>query len=185
MIVQPRFWVLCSLFAAPLLAADPAGLPNFHQVNGQVYRGAQPTEEGLRYLAKLGVKVIVNLRGDSTSIAEKKLAEAAGMRYVSIPLPELQAPSPEKVAEVLQILNDAAAGPVFVHCRRGADRTGTVIACYRIAHDGWDNSRALHEARQLGMSWVERGMQHYVLHYRADQAASTQPAVVPAAALAR
>jgi protein tyrosine/serine phosphatase len=64
-------------------------------------------------------------------------------------------------------MEDPADGPVFVHCRRGADRTGTVIACYRIAHDGWQNLKALDEARTFGMSWLERAMRSYVLHYHA------------------
>jgi protein-tyrosine phosphatase len=82
---------------------------------------------------------------------------------------------------LLGLLNDAAAGPVFVHCRRGADRTGTVLACYRIAHDGWDNSKALSEARSLGMSWIERAMQSYVLHYAAAPAPAKPIATAVAA----
>ena len=59
----------------------------------------------------------------------------------------------------------------------GADRTGTVVACYRIAHDHWDNRKALGEARQFGMSWVQRAMHHYVMNYKAPmQAASAPPA---------
>jgi tyrosine-protein phosphatase SIW14 len=53
-----------------------------------------------------------------------------------------------------------------VHCRRGADRTGTVIACYRITHDGWSNRKALQEATSYGMSWIEFGMQRYVLAFQ-------------------
>jgi protein tyrosine/serine phosphatase len=51
--------------------------------------------------------------------------------------------------------------------KRGADRTGTVIACYRIAHNQWPNQEALDEARTFGMSWTERGMRNYVLYYEA------------------
>jgi protein tyrosine/serine phosphatase len=63
-------------------------------------------------------------------------------------------------------LNDTSAGAVFVHCRRGADRTGTAIAVYRISHDHWDNKQALHEAKDFGMSMFARGMQHYVADYK-------------------
>ena len=48
-------------------------------------------------------------------------------------------------------------GPVFIHCRRGKDRTGTVIACYRMQHDGWNNAKAQAEANEFGMSHLERG----------------------------
>lgn len=56
-----------------------------------------------------------------------------------------------------------------MHCRRGADRTGTVIACFRIAHDGWSNRKALREAMSFGMSWLEFGMQRYVLAFHAAE----------------
>ena len=77
-------------------------------------------------------------------------------------------------------IDDASAGPVFVHCRRGADRTGTVVACYRIAHDGWDNQKALQEAKGFGMSWTEVAMHHYVMRYQpqVNTAASAATATV-------
>ena len=88
------------------------------------------------------------------------------MRYVSIPFRGMSPPSPADVAKVLALFDDPSASPVFVHCRRGADRTGTVIACYRIAHNGWDNQKALQEAKQDGMSWTEVAMHHYVEHFQ-------------------
>ena len=88
------------------------------------------------------------------------------MRYISLPLSGIEPPSDRQIAHALAIIEDAGNGPVFVHCRRGADRTGTVIACYRISHDGWQNRQALDEARGFGMSWIERGMRSFVLHYR-------------------
>jgi tyrosine-protein phosphatase SIW14 len=144
-----------------------AGVTNFHQVNDHVFRGAQPTNEGFQNLAKLGVKTVIDLREISDrSAAERNSVEAAGMRYVSIPFHGMSAPSPADVVKVLALFDDASAGPVFVHCRRGADRTGTVIACYRITHDGWDNRKALQEAKADGMSWTEVAMHHYVLRYQ-------------------
>jgi tyrosine-protein phosphatase SIW14 len=93
-------------------------------------------------------------------------------------------PESGQIAKVLGVINDGSAGPVFVHCRRGADRTGTVIAVYRISHDGWANGRALAEARSLGMSRFQSAMQHYVRDYRPDQKASVSlPTASPALAL--
>ncbi len=167
------------LLAGPILfAQEPAGVHNFHKVNENVYRGAQPTKEGFQTLANLGVKTIVDLRGGGgRSQAEQRVVEANGMRYIPIPLSGYAAPSNEQVSRILALLNDASAGPVFVHCRRGADRTGTVIACYRISHDHWRNGQALAEAAADGMSHLEMAMKRYVLNYTMAPAI---PAPVPA-----
>ena len=87
------------------------------------------------------------------------------MKYVNVPMQGTNTPSPAVVAKALAVLNQADAGPVFVHCRRGADRTGTIIACYRISHDGWHPAKALREAKGLGMAWYTSGMQHYISAY--------------------
>jgi len=92
------------------------------------------------------------------------------MRYVHIPLSELSAPPDDKIAKAMALLNDPANGTVFVHCRRGADRTGTVIACYRISQDHWDNSKALAEAMAMGMSRLQTGMQRFIRNYSAAPA---------------
>jgi uncharacterized protein (TIGR01244 family) len=161
-------WMVIGVGAFPTCAlAQVPGVENFHQVNDHIYRGAQPTIAGFEAIAKLGVKTVIDLREtDTRSVAEKKVVEANGMRYINIPLQGMSAPSSADVAKVMALFNDASAGPVFVHCRRGADRTGTVVACYRIAHDGWDHAKALQEAKANGMAWVEVAMQHYVMHYQ-------------------
>lgn len=159
------------------------GVTNFHQVNDHVYRGAQPTDLGFQNLAKMGVKTVVDLREiTDRSAQERSTVEAAGMKYVSVPMQGMSAPSPADVAKVLALFDDATAGPVFVHCRRGADRTGTVVACYRIAHDGWNNQKALQEAKEDGMSWTEVAMHHYVQHYQPALNTATTGVATAAAA---
>ena len=64
------------------------------------------------------------------------------------------------------LLEAATAGPVFVHCMRGADRTGAVIAAYRIDHDHWDNYRALKEAMSLGMSFFQLPRQNFIRKFQ-------------------
>jgi tyrosine-protein phosphatase SIW14 len=177
-----RYGVLAFAFIAiPVFAgSDVAGVPNFHQVNNQVYRGAQPANEGFKSLAKLGVKTVIDLReSGGRSVAEQKVVEAQGMRYISIPFKGMSAPTVQQMEKVLQLLNDNGSLPVFIHCRRGADRTGTVVACYRVSHDHWENGKALAEAKSCGMSWMEVAMRDFVLHYKAP-AMNLIPAV-PAA----
>src|SRR6185312_13011397 len=155
-------WVL-SLAGAD---APPAGLSHFAQVDEHVYRGAQPSELGVKSLAKLGIKAVIDLRGGGErSISEEKQVEVAGMKYYSIPLPALGAPTDAEVSTALALIDDSQNWPVYVHCLRGKDRTGTVIACYRIHHDRWPNARAMKEAQEHGLSRVERGMRGFVLHY--------------------
>lgn len=152
--------------ASLLLPAAPVGVSNFFQVDEHLYRGAQPTETGVRSLAKMGIKAIIDLRGTGErSTVEQKEAAAAGLKYYSIPMPAVGTPSDEQIVTALALIDDPENWPVFVHCLRGKDRTGTVIACYRIRHDRWPNARALKEAQEHGLNWVERGMKSFILHY--------------------
>jgi len=155
------------------------GVGNFQKVDDGVYRGAQPTDEGFAGLAKLGIRTVVDLReiGEHSQAGEQRAVEAAGMRYISVPMKGMSRPTDPQVSQVIKLLNDKTAGPVFVHCRRGADRTGAVIACYRIGHDHWEASKALAEARSLGMSWYQRALQSYVLHYQLP-ASMSMPALM-------
>ena len=146
------------------------GIPNFHAVNDHIYRGGQPSQEGWNSLAKLGVKTVIDLRRDGEDhdhwIKTEALAvETAGMRYVSVPMEGMATPSDEQIRKVLDVLGSGES--VFVHCKKGKDRTGTVIACYRIEHDRWTNDRALKEAKSLGIHWVEFAMKHYISNYKA------------------
>ncbi len=152
-------------FAQGALAQEAryAELPNFHQVNSQLYRGAQPKADGLQRLKAIGIKTIVNLRGeDDRTRGESEEARALGLRYYNVSLAEFSGPKDKEVQQVLDIVNAPDNQPVFVHCRRGEDRTGTIIACYRITHDGWNAARAKQEAESYGMSWTQVGMKKYI-----------------------
>jgi protein tyrosine/serine phosphatase len=159
--------------AAFTYAADPR-LPNFHKVTDTIYRGAQPSPEGFAELKKLGIATIIDLRESSHAAVESKIVKARGMRYINIPMNGIEAPSNVTIARVLSLINDPGIGPIFIHCKRGADRTGTVLACYRIAHDHWDNAAALAEAKSMGMSGLQIAMQRYVRAYNAAAAAPAE-----------
>jgi tyrosine-protein phosphatase SIW14 len=152
-----------------------AELPNFHQVNSHLYRGAQPKAGGLLRLKEIGVKTIVNLRAkDEQTGAENEEARSLGLRYYNVSLPEFSAPKDKDVQLVLDIINTTENQPVFVHCRHGEDRTGTIIACYRVSHDGWTAAAAKKEAEQRGMSWTQVGMKRYIdKFYRQRQKTAT------------
>lgn len=146
--------------------ADSENLPNFHQVNSKLYRGAQPKAGGLKELAARGIKTIVNLRGQGEGVrAEAAEASAAGLRFFNIPFDRKGRPDDADLKQVLTIIDTPEYQPVFVHCQQGADRTGTVIAIYRITHDDWTSERAKAEANRYGMHPWERGMKNYIHDY--------------------
>jgi tyrosine-protein phosphatase SIW14 len=160
-------WQLLAQTAAPGALPPAVHVRNFGQVSSQIYRGGEPTQVGLQELAAMGVKVDIDLRepGSQTEL-EKQTAERLGMKYLNIPFKPFSAPTDADVQNVLSLLINGGTEPIFLHCRRGKDRTGTVIACYRVQHDGWDNQRALAEAKSYGMSSTERGMRSYVLKFQ-------------------
>ena len=141
-------------------------LPNFHKVNSQLYRGAQPLTGGMKEIAALGIKTVINLRGeDERTRDEETEARAAGLRYFSVPLSGFRRPKDEQVERVLALIGDSQNGPVFVHCHHGEDRTGIIIAVYRISHDGWSGERAKKEAKLHGMSRFQFRMKDYIGDY--------------------
>lgn len=149
-------------------ADNPAAehVRNFGEVNDHLYRGGQPTQRALEELAALHVDLVIDLRepGNQTNV-EQQMVEALKMKYLNIPFSAFGAPTKEQMQRVLWLLINGDSKRIFVHCWRGKDRTGTVIACYRIQHDGWDNRKALAEAHKYGMSFTERGMRSYILHF--------------------
>ena len=145
-----RTFLLIAL-ASNALAQDSR--PVLYRVNDNLYRGKQPARQDIPKLATAGIKTVLDLRGSlGHKNWEKTAVEGAGMRYVRVGLSGVFAPTDSQIDRILAILKDGANGPIFIHCRRGADRSGVVIACYRISHDHWTNAQAMEEARQQGFS---------------------------------
>ena len=97
---------------------------------------------------------------------KKRTVTSDGMRYVNVPMTGMTPPTEAQIKQVLALMEDQTAGPVFVHCKRGADRTGAVIAAYRIDHDKWENSRALSEAMTDKMSHLQFQRQRYIREFQ-------------------
>lgn len=160
---------LCAIaFLSATVADTQRGVPptdgfaNFARVTDGLWRGAQPDLRGLETLKKLGAATIINLRmADDVMPGEEAAAHRLGLVYENVPLPGLHAPSPAAVARVLALIASSPP-PVFVHCEHGADRTGTIVACWRIRHNGWSAERALAEAHRYGLSDWEFGMKRFV-----------------------
>ena len=141
-------------------------LPKFHKVNENLYRGAQPQSGGLKKLSELGIKTVINLRGESDQTHNEQVeAEAAGMRYFNIPMSGLGRPSDEQVNRALSIIDARENWPVFVHCQRGADRTGVIIAVYRISREQWTEEQAITEAKRFGLASIQFRKKDYISDY--------------------
>jgi protein tyrosine/serine phosphatase len=156
---------LVLLLAFPLSAQEAK--PRIYRVDDSVYRGEQPTRQDIPKLASRGIRTVLDLRGALDHKAwEQQAVEAAGMRYIRVGLSGFFQPTEHQLDTILALLESPTLGPIFVHCRRGADRSGLVIACYRISHDHWTNAEAMQEARQHGFSRLEVLMQRYIQHFK-------------------
>jgi tyrosine-protein phosphatase SIW14 len=132
------------------------GVENAGKISDFLYRGAQPRGDGYDELKKLGVAIVVDLRNskpvnvkgrDGGETREQVKVEAAGMRYVEIPTSAFFGPTQIQVATFLQLLRDNEKQKIFVHCYFGDDRTGVMVATYRIAMDHWTSDEAYNEMR--------------------------------------
>lgn len=182
-----RSFACIFVFSMPAFAGSSVqGIHNFYQVDSHVYRGGQPSQTGFQYLARLGVKTVLDLReAGNRALQEEKMVTSLGLQYVNVPMSGLTPPTAAQISQILALLENTSTGAVFVHCMRGADRTGAVIAAYRIDHDRWNNDRALEEAKSDGMSFFQTPRKDYIrnFHALAIQANSTAKTTVPAVAL--
>ena len=125
------------------------GVENLHKVSDFLYRGAQPTKEGMKHLKEIGIKTIVNLRSFHSDRGE---IGDTGLSYEHIFMKTWHAEDKE-VALFLKIVTDPNRTPAFVHCQRGADRTGTMCAIYRVAVQGWSKEEAITEMTKGGFGF--------------------------------
>ena len=125
------------------------GLPNLHKVSKELYRGAQPTAEGMKQLEKLGIKTVINLRSLHSDRDEMK-GTALSYEHISMTTWNVE---DKDVIRFLQIVTDSSRTPVFVHCQHGADRTGTMCAIYRIAVQDWSKDEAVEEMTKGGFGY--------------------------------
>ena len=163
----------------PQRPSNHEGLPNFHRVNEKLYRGAQPKTSDLQELSKLGIKTVVDLTGEREGgPREEAQARNLGLRYFNVALKRSGRPRDADIKRILSIINTPEYQPVFVHCKEGVDRTGTVIAVYRIAHDGWTSQEASAEVERYGMHDWTAGMKNYIhdfyLRHNKQQRGGTQ-----------
>ena len=130
-------------------AVAVVGIQNCFQVSTNLYRGAQPTAAGMKHLEKLGIKTVLNLRALHSD--QDELAGTA-LKPVRLKMEPWHSDEDEVVL-FLKAATDTNNWPVFVHCQRGSDRTGTMCAMYRIVVCGWTKEQALAEMKHGGFGF--------------------------------
>jgi len=181
------------LSAAPAIAQTPSGvshaarpsvtIDNFGRINANYYRGAQPLGRDFDDLATLGVKTVIDLTSDDGAENEKAMVEAAGMRFVKIPMTTRVDPTAAELETFLSIVNDPGAQPVYVHCVGGKHRTGVMTAIYRMTNDGWSGDAAFREMKQykFGADFLHPEFKKFVLAYKPSTPV-TEPVIAAAVA---
>ena len=165
--VTSTLWLCSAIAQAPSHSRPPqqremgsrkhyVGLPNFAEVSPNLLRGGQPGVDGLEAPKKMGVGVVIDMRGTKSS-HEQLAVRKLGMEYIAIPW-HCPFPSDAIFARFLKVIHEHPKKKVFVHCRLGDDRTGMAVAVYRMANEGWSADEALKEMEEFGF----RGKHHLI-----------------------
>lgn len=149
------FFLLIALCATAYAAerpkewAEPLNVPhteNFFKVTPDLYRAGQPTSDAMKAYEAFGIKTVINLRNHHTDDDE---AKGTNLVLVHLATSTTGVTDDEFMVKALQAIREAQK-PVLVHCMHGADRTGLVMAMYRMAEQGWSREEAIREMREGG-----------------------------------
>lgn len=171
---KPRILLLAAFALAaiaPAFAATPARpatwavavpartIGNFYRVEPDLYRSARPQSDGFHELQTLGVRTILDLESPADDLA----AHGTSLKLFHVPMTAFGLRD-DLVLQALRIMADPANRPIVVHCQLGADRTGALMALYRVVVQGWSKEDALREMNGGGYhhsSWF-RNLDQYV-----------------------
>lgn len=125
-------------------------IPNFREVGPGVLRGGQPTQEGMDWLVhERGVKDVVDLRAadKQSPFCQWDRPRWPNVKMHAIEVEDYETPTLDQVRQFIHLANKASTeNPVFVHCKAGIGRTGTMVACWRISQ-GWKAEDAIMQER--------------------------------------
>lgn len=145
--------VLSSCCAAPppVVAEQPIpaaqavaieGVENLHRVSAEIYRSGQPTPQGFTNLQALGIRSVLNLREYHK---DTRRARHTSLHLMAYPVAAGQVTAAD-IENCLRLIAQSPK-PVLVHCWHGSDRTGIVVAAYRIVFQGYSVQAAEAEFR--------------------------------------
>lgn len=143
-------------------------IKNFGKMDDRFYRGARPKEGKGQFAAlkALGVQTVIDLT-DKPRAYEKLEAEAAGLKYVSIPMSDGDYPEPATIDLLTNTMNDPATGVFFAHCAGGRHRTGLAGAIWRYTKYGWDYDQVYKEMKNYDFysRWGHGDIKDFVRDY--------------------
>ena len=161
-------------------ATTKVTIKNFGQMDERFFRGAQPKEEEYAELAAIGIKTVIDLREDVEPYSKAK-AEAAGMRYVNIPMIAKKYPESSQVEQFIKLVDDPSTGKFYVHCAGGRHRTGAMGAVYRFNHYNWNFDQVYAEMKKYDFytRWGHGDFKKFVQDYATShQHKTTETATV-------
>ena len=147
------------------VAVSTKSVANFWRVEPDLYRSARPESAGFLELEKMGVKAVL----DVESPADETAAKGTSLKLYHVPMNAFGLRD-ESVLEAMRILSDPANRPIVIHCQHGADRTGAMMALYRVVVQGWTKEDAIREMNAGGYhhsSWFSN-LDRYVANADID-----------------
>src|SRR3989338_5226031 len=81
----------------------------------------------------------------------RKYIKGMGFNYFNIPI-NTWSLNNKDVARFLNIVTDKTNQPVFVHCQHGSDRTGTMVAVYRVYAQKWKAEEAMKDRKSTRLN---------------------------------
>ncbi|NDV81267.1 dual specificity protein phosphatase family protein [Bacteroides sp. 51] len=123
-------------------------LDNLYKIDEGVYRSEQPSKKDFKALETFGIKEVLNLRRFHSDNDEAEDTDIKLHRLKT----HAHSLSEKQVVEALRIIKDRQ-GPILIHCRHGSDRTGGVLAMYRIVFQDYTKEEAIEEMRKGGFGF--------------------------------
>lgn len=129
------------------------GTDNLYKVSETLYRSAQPTETGMKNIEAFGIGTVISLRSKQK---DTELAENTELNLIHVSMRAWN-PKYEDAVKVMYLLNpnnpETNKKPILIHCYHGADRTGMMIALYRMVYQNWEREEALNEMLNGGYGY--------------------------------
>lgn len=167
------FAVLMSTFLGTNSYAKSKGIENLQKATEGIFRGARPiSTDEMQTIAKMGIKNIIDLQGGDVNYkhwkliswnepgelpesiaAEKSVSNSLNMGFLNVPLDSLDPITVDEdkaIDAVLDFMHNKANQPLYIHCEHGKDRTGLIVALYKIKYEGMSVQNAYNEWVNLG-----------------------------------